>query len=115
MLRLAIAALALGLVAQPALAADGATVYNQRCKMCHQDKSTPMAPTLKGVSGAKVATRPGYNYSNALKKKGGTWTDANLNAWLAAPTKYAPGTKMMIGMPNAADRAAVVAHLKTLK
>jgi cytochrome c len=115
MLRLAIAALALGLVAQPAVAADGATVFNQRCKSCHQAKTTTMAPALHGVAGAKIASRPGYNYSKALQAKKGTWTDATLDSWLANPKKFAPGTKMMVPVANPADRAALIAHLKTLK
>jgi cytochrome c len=115
MLRLAIAALALGFVAQPAVAADGAAVFNQRCKACHQAKTTSMAPALHGVAGAKIASRPGYSYSKALKTKAGTWTDANLDTWLANPKKFAPGTKMMIPVANPDDRAALVAHLKTLK
>ncbi len=115
MLRYAIAALALGLLAQPAVAADGAAVFNQRCKSCHQAKTTPMAPALTGVAGAKIASRPGYSYSNALKKKSGNWTDANLDKWLAAPGQFAPGTKMMVPVRSADDRAALIAHLKTLK
>ena len=115
MLRLATAALALGLLAQPALAADGAAVFNQRCKGCHQAASSKMGPALKGVAGAKIASRPGYAYSPALKKKTGVWTDAQLNTWLAGPAKFAPGTKMLVAINNPEDRAALVAYLKTLK
>lgn len=101
--------------AAPAFAADGARTFQLQCKTCHGAKSTPMGPSLAGVAGAKIAGKPDFAYSAGLKAKGGTWTDANLETYLAGPAKFAPGTKMMINVGNAADRTAVVAYLKTLK
>jgi cytochrome c len=99
-------------VAAPALAADGAQLFNMQCKMCHA--GSPMGPTLNGVAGAPVASKP-FAYSPALKAKGGTWTDANLDAFLKAPSAFAPGTKMMISVPADESRAAIIDYLKTLK
>ena len=107
-----LAALALSLVAAPAQAADGAQLFNMQCKMCHT--GGPMGPTLTGVAGGKIAAKE-FAYSPALKAKGGTWTDQNLDAFLAAPSKFAPGTKMMLSVPSAENRTAIIAHLKTLK
>lgn len=114
-MRLVVASFALAMVAAPAFAADGAQVFAQQCKVCHGAASTPMGPTLKGVAGAKIAGRTDFNYSPALKGKGGTWTDANLNTFLSGPGKFVPGTKMPIAVPSAENRAAVVAYLKTVK
>ena len=50
MLRVAAAALVLSLAAAPALAADGAQLFNMQCRMCHQ--GTPMGPAL--ISSAKA-------------------------------------------------------------
>ena len=96
----------------PALAADGAQLFNMQCKMCHA--GGPMGPSLTGVAGAPIASKT-FAYSPALKAKGGTWTDANLDAFLKAPSAFAPGTKMMVAVPNAENRAALIRHLKTLK
>lgn len=116
MLRFAAAAVAFAsLLATPALAQDGSKLFDQRCKVCHAAASTPMGPALAGVYGAKIASRPGFKYSTGLAGKGGTWNDASLDAWLTAPAKFAPGTKMMINVAAPADRAAIIAHLKTLK
>lgn len=112
MLRAAAAALILSLAAAPAMAADGAQLFNLQCKMCHA--GSPMGPALTGVAGAPVASKT-FAYSPALKAKGGTWTDANLDAFLKAPTAFAPGTKMMIAVPNDESRAAIITYLKTLK
>ncbi|WP_309643548.1 c-type cytochrome [Phenylobacterium sp.] len=98
-----------------ALAADGAKTFQLQCKTCHGAKSTAMGPSLAGVAGRKIAGLTDYKYSAALIAKGGTWTDASLDAYLASPGKFAPGGKMFAAVTNPADRAAVTAYLKTLK
>lgn len=112
MLRMTAAALALTLAAGPALAQDGAQLFNMQCKMCHG--GSPMGPALSGVAGGPVAAKA-FAYSPGLKNKGGTWTDANLDAFLKAPSAFAPGTKMLISVPADANRAAIIGYLKTLK
>ncbi|HWA59765.1 MAG TPA: c-type cytochrome [Caulobacteraceae bacterium] len=101
----------------PALAADGKALYAVRCASCHSvtGKSGPGGPSLRGVSGRAVASLSDYAYSAGLKAKGGTWTAASLDAYLAAPSRFAPGGKMFVSVPAAADRAALVAYLATLK
>lgn len=112
MLRTAAAALILSLAAAPAMAADGAQLFNMQCKMCHG--GSPMGPGLAGVAGKKIGEGT-FAFSPALKAKGGVWTDENLDAFLKSPTAFAPGTKMMIAVPNDENRAAIVTYLKTLK
>lgn len=113
MLRTAAFAALLSLAAAPALAADGAQLFNMQCKMCHG--GSPMGPPLAGAAGGAVAAKPAFAYSPALKAKGGTWTDANLDAFLKAPAAFAPGTKMLISVPSDENRAALIGYLKTLK
>jgi len=114
MVRFAIAAV-LTFAACPALAAGGAQLFAMQCKMCHAPAGSTMAPSLAGVAGSKIASKTDFNYSQALKDHGGTWTDANLNAFLKGPGAFAPGTKMMITVPSDENRAAIVDYLKTLK
>jgi cytochrome c len=115
MLRYALAAAALSLAAGPALALDGAALFNLQCKSCHQAASSPMGPALTGVAGAKIAARPDYPYSPALKAKDGAWTAANLDAFLKAPAAFAPGVRMTASVPADEARSAIVAYLHTLK
>jgi cytochrome c len=116
MVRYAPAAAALALsLAGPALAADGGQLFAMQCKMCHQAASTAMAPSLAGVAGRKIASAADFTYSPALKAKEGTWTAANLDAFLKAPQAFAPGTKMPISVPSDENRAAIIDYLKTLK
>lgn len=112
MLRAAAAALALSFAAAPALAADGQQLFNMQCKMCHG--GSPMGPSLAGIAGQKIGEGT-FAFSPALKNKEGVWTDANLDAFLKSPTTFAPGTKMMIAVPNDENRAALVAYIKSLK
>lgn len=111
------AAFSLSCLAVPAAAQDGEALYNAQCKTCHSltGPSTPAGPALKGIAGRKLASAPGYSYSPGLTKKGGTWTDAALDAYLTNPAGYAPGTRMFnrVGSPQA--RTAIITYLKTQK
>lgn len=98
-------------------AAAGKKAFSQ-CAVCHSVVAgqNRVGPSLAGVAGRKIASAPKFNYSAALKKKTGTWTDANLNVWITKPMAWAPGTRMAFaGIADAKRRADVIAYLKTLK
>ncbi len=95
----------------------GAQVVKQ-CQACHnfeEGQGPKVGPDLYGVVGRPVASVPGFNYSAALKKLGGTWTFDALNKWLTKPSADAPGTAMTFaGLSNPKQRADVIAYLDTL-
>jgi len=106
------------LAAGPALAQGaGADAFNDNCAACHglDTASSPVAPTLKGVAGRKIAGLTDFDYSSALKAKGGTWTDANLDAFIKDPQGFAPGTGMPSGEPDGPKRQAIIDYLKSVK
>ncbi len=111
-----LAALALSLSAVPALAQpDGKGLYELQCNFCHADES--LGPSLTGIADRKIGSGT-FDYSEAMKAKGAagaTWTDAELDAFLKAPTTHTPGSKMMMAVTDDANRAAIIAYLKTLK
>ncbi|NBU83736.1 MAG: cytochrome c family protein [Sphingomonadaceae bacterium] len=88
----------------------------QRCAACHSltaNAPPRFGPNLHGLVGRKVASVPGYNYSPALKAQKFVWTEAQLDKWLKGPRTLVPGTAMpFAGVPDAAERKAVIAHLK---
>lgn len=88
-----------------------------RCQVCHttaEGGPDMIGPNLWGIFGRKVASKPGYAYSDALKSKSGTWDAAQIDAWIQNPRGVAPGTKMSFaGLPDAKDRVDVIAYLKT--
>ena len=55
---------------------------------------------------------PGVSYSAALKGSKLKWDEKTLDAFLANPSKKVPGTRMPIGTPDPAKRAAIIAYLK---
>lgn len=99
--------------------ADNGSKLAKVCTACHSlDKGGPnkVGPVLWGVFGRARGTAPGYDYSDAVKSKGGSWDAEELNKFLAGPRNYIPGTKMgFAGFPKAQDRADVIKYLQTLK
>lgn len=96
-------------------AAAGKKVF-MRCVACHAVQpgaGAKMGPNLAGVVGRKSASAPGFKYSAAMQKANLTWNEATLDKWLAKPSAVVPGTSMAFaGLPNAAERANVIAYLK---
>jgi cytochrome c len=120
---LAIAAILLA-GAAPATAQDaskGEAVF-KRCRACHaigpaaQNKA---GPALTGIVGKKIASVPGFNYSDAMKEeaaKGGAWTEAKLTAFLQSPDTDIPNNVMAFpGIKNPGDLHDLVAFLKLHK
>src|SRR5436305_892416 len=83
----------------------------KKCAACHTfGKGEPnrVGPNLYGVVGRPKATEAGFDYSPALKSKGGNWTVDDLSAFLTNPRAYAPGTKMSFaGLPRSSGAALV--------
>lgn len=94
--------------------AAGQQIFN-KCAACHNaDKggANQLGPNLWNVLGEPVGQGKGFAFSDALSKKGGTWSWDNLSQWLTSPRSFAPGTKMTFaGLSNPQDRANVIAFL----
>jgi cytochrome c len=100
--------------------AKGEEVYKKNCKICHAVGPTAkpgVGPVQNNLVGATAGTRPGFNYSNAMKEagqKGLVWTEENIFKYLENPKAMIPGNKMMFpGLKSADDRTNVIAFYKT--
>lgn len=87
------------------------------CKTCHAVEAgkNGVGPTLAGIVGSLAGEVPNYAFSPALKASGITWDREKLDTWLQGPGKMVPGTKMVITVPDAAKRKAIIDYLETLK
>lgn len=96
----------------PGDASRGATLFSQRCAICHTvaGRGGKMGPDLTGVAG-RTAASGGFAYSPALKKLAWKWTPATLDTFLKSPAKVAPGTMMPVAVANPDDRKAIIAYL----
>jgi cytochrome c len=103
-------------------AAKGKEVF-AKCALCHQvgpGAKTLIGPELNGIFGRKAASIADYPmYSVGMKKLGESgfiWTEENLDKWIANPKAMLPDSSMGLfpGLPEASDRANVMAYLKTV-
>ncbi|HEX2560351.1 cytochrome c family protein [Phenylobacterium sp.] len=106
-----------GTVLPVADVAAGQAVF-AKCTSCHVVAAGAphgTGPNLYGVVGRKPAGAGGYAYSQAFTDYAGqhpVWTWEELDAFLRAPQKHIPGTKMtFVGLKKQEDRINMLAYL----
>ena len=122
-----LAAVALFALSATALAQGDATKGKAafaKCGICHQvgpGAKTLVGPELNGVVGRKAASVANYSmYSAGMKKlgeQGFVWDEQNLDKWIADPKAMIPDSPMALafpGIPDAGERADIIAYLKTI-
>lgn len=94
----------------------GAQVW-RACAVCHTltpDDGNRAGPTLHGIFGRRIATAPGYAYSEALRSLDITWTAETVAALFEfGPEAYTPGSRMPEQrLPAPEDRQALIDYLR---
>lgn len=89
----------------------------KKCTSCHSADSSKntFGPSLIGVVNRKAGSLPRFAYSEALKKSGIIWTEANLRKWVAGNDTFVPGTRMRhVQITDIAEQNYLLAYLKSL-
>ena len=91
----------------------------RKCSPCHsvgEDARNKIGPVLNGLDGRKAGTAPDYNYSEANKNSGITWSEATFKDYIQNPMAKIPGTKMAFaGIKNDKEIADLWGYLKQFK
>ncbi len=90
----------------------------KRCSTCHTPEKggrNMTGPNLWGIVGRPKGSQEGFNYSAAIKEKGGEWTYEDLANFIHNPRAFIPGNKMAFaGIRDNAEIADLLAYLRTL-
>ena len=95
-------------------AAAGEKVF-RKCQACHVVKKgvNRVGPSLYGVIGRPAGTADRFKYSKAMAESGLTWTEEQINTYLADPRGVVKGTRMAFaGLKDEQDRLDVIAYIK---
>lgn len=93
----------------------GAKIF-KKCATCHtinKGGANKVGPNLYSVVGRKRAAISSFKYSEAMIKKGGSWSRDDLNLFLTKPKAFVSGTKMgFAGLKKPQDRADAILYLE---
>lgn len=112
-----------GIFSTPADAAGdaeaGGKLFNRICGGCHQVGESArgsFGPQLNGIFGRHAGSTTDYQYSTAMKSSGVVWTRETLAAYIEAPKKVVPGTRMIFwGISDPEKIENLLAYLQTFQ
>ncbi|MDP2322727.1 MAG: cytochrome c family protein [Gammaproteobacteria bacterium] len=87
-----------------------------QCRACHSLEdggANKVGPNLHGIFGRKAGVAPGFAYSDVVSQSSIIWSAETLNEWLARPSDFLPGNRMVfVGIRKPEDRANLITYLQ---
>ncbi len=97
------------------LASDGSPEVV--CSGCHDlgnGEDAGIGPSLAGILGRPIGDAEDFEYSEALRRMEGAWTEERLAAFIGNPEAFAPGTSMAFpGIPDSMVVARLVDYFRS--
>lgn len=97
---------------------SGEALFAQ-CTGCHDtapDAPSGIGPNLHGIYGRRIGADRDYAYSPAFRSLSGRWDAEKLDAFLADPQAFAPGTMMVIEpLSDSVARVSLIDYLRTIR
>ena len=91
----------------------------KKCMPCHdigEDAKNKVGPELNGLDGRKSGTAADFNYSDANKNSGITWSEATFKDYIKDPRAKIQGTKMIFpGIKNEKEVDNLWAYVSQFK
>jgi cytochrome c len=91
----------------------------KKCMPCHDigdDAKNKVGPELNGLDGRKSGSAADFNYSDANKNSGITWSEATFKDYIKDPRAKIQGTKMIFpGIKNEKEADNLWAYLSQFK
>src|SRR5215211_1762040 len=116
---IAIAAVVISTGAAPAQDAGAGAASFRKCQPCHDvgpEAKNKLGPKLNGLEGRNAGTIEGFDYTEANKNSGITWSDETFKEYIKDPRAKIPGTKMVFpGIKDEKEAGDLWAYLAQFK
>lgn len=97
--------------------ARGEQLFMRKCSSCHDQEKEGghgKGPHLWNVLGRRAGSIPGFEFSEAMRNSGHTWSFATLNYYLTRTDRAVPGLAMEFRkLRREKDRADLIGYLRT--
>ncbi|MGR2740017.1 c-type cytochrome [Billgrantia sp. Q4P2] len=115
----AFALLAMPFIATPGAAAEhaqGERLFRSQCIGCHSiEPGRHLAgPSLHALIGRPAGSLEDFDYSPALEQADLVWNRDTLDAFLAGPDAFLPGTRMVLWGLDERSRQRIIDYLESV-